>query len=281
MKTLIKQLKGKNKAGKKILIIAGVHGDEITPVYMLAKMLKDNDFDHNLKNVNSITIINGLNISGLKGKVRDVVSNSTQDLNRILSNDPEENCIELLKEYIKKNDVIIDIHSSPTCTEFALVDIDEYTQLVSDWCKKADVSCAFRYSGANTIKRYCLENGKLAVTLEINKMNVVDKISVFKSSKMIVKLIDASVDVNLLKSVLTETIKPMVEIKTYYTGLIETDLKNGDIINLGVILYTVLNFEGELISKVKASKSDCGLILCEPNNHFITRGDTLFLIQPL
>lgn len=73
MKTLVKKLKGGNVKGNNVLVIAGVHGNEITPVFTLAYMLKNNSFDKALKEVKSITVINGLNMSGLKkGAKRDV-----------------------------------------------------------------------------------------------------------------------------------------------------------------------------------------------------------------
>ena len=38
MRPLIKKIEGKNNFGKKILIIAGVHGNELTPIFAVGEM---------------------------------------------------------------------------------------------------------------------------------------------------------------------------------------------------------------------------------------------------
>ena len=105
---------GDNKNGKNVLIIAGVHGDEITPVYTLAKMVSGGLF--NLKNVESVTVLNGLNMTGLKSATRELQPKNSNDLNRSLISikDGVDGEQQLLEELISKNDVVIDIHSSPS-----------------------------------------------------------------------------------------------------------------------------------------------------------------------
>jgi predicted deacylase len=278
MKTLIKKLKGKNKKGKNVLIIAGVHGNEITPVYTLAHMLSFNLFDKHLESVKSITVINGLNMSGLKSGERDMQSRGTQDLNRSFHSEEEEECIDLLKEHIKKNDAVIDIHSSPTCAEFALIDIDEYMVSIEKWCKEAGINGAVRYSGANTIKRYCLEQGKMAVTLEINKLGLIDFKSSDKCIKMLDGLIESVGEVELSKNPVPNGIQPIQELSTHATGIMDFNFNNGELFSEGMTLYTVHDLEMNVIETFTADFD--GWVVCEPSRNFVSRGDTVYMVQP-
>ena len=280
MKPLIKTIEGSRKDGKNVLVIAGVHGDELTPIYTVGSMVKSKSglLNEPLKFVKSITIINCLNISGLRSGSRETSSNATNDLNRMLSNEDETDCLEILKEHIEKNDVVIDIHSSPTCAEFALVDIDEYTRSIMGWCEESNIKCAFRHSGANTIKRYCLEQDKLAVTLEINKMNTVDRESANRCMIMVQNLIKSCPDFEVEKGEpLIE--EPVREKKTYQEGIIDFWCKNGDSFLPGTVLCEIFDFEMNKIGEVKAEIA--GWVVCEPSSSYVKRGDTLFLIQPI
>jgi len=277
MKPLIKEIEGRKKYGKNVLVIAGVHGDELTPIYAVSKMLEKNSFNGVLDHFSKITVINGLNISGLRNNSREIASNSTQDLNRMFSKETPVECVEILKNNIEKNDVIIDIHSSPNCANFALIDIDEYTESIMNWCDDANIICAFRYSGADTIKRYCLDQGKLAVTIELNKMNVVDKDSAHDCEKMVNNLIVKSSDFKLKKSDFTIK-EPLRELKTHKEGIIDNYKKNGEYISEGSVICEIFDFEMMKIGDIKAETS--GYVICQPSNDYVKRGDTVFLIQP-
>ena len=91
MKRIIEKIKGGDKKGKKVLIIAGVHGDELTPIYTLSYMLKNKLF--NIDKVKSITVMNGINSSGIKSTTREISSNNTTDLNRMLSTESKVDMI--------------------------------------------------------------------------------------------------------------------------------------------------------------------------------------------
>lgn len=277
MRPLIKTIEGRNNFGKNVLIIAGVHGDELTPVFAVGNMIKISAFEDMKDKFSKITFINGLNISGLRNKTREISSDSTQDINRMLSNETPIEYTEILKKHIDKSDVVIDIHSSPTCANFALVDIDEYTESIMDWCVEADVKCAFRYSGANTIKRYCLEKGKLAVTLEINRMNTVDKSSADDCIRMVRWLVEKSENIVLEKRE-PKISEPMREVKTYHEGIINHYKKNGEYVSKGAVVAEVFDFGMDKIGEIKPETS--GWVVCQPNNDYVKRGDTVFLIQP-
>lgn len=213
-------------------------GDEITPIYTISKMIKDKLF--NVDNINKLTILNGVNYTGIINSKREIITNTSTDLNRILTTEEYCNCADLLSENIENNDIIIDIHSSPSCTEFALVDIDEYTNSIKKWCDKSELTTTFRYSGANTIKRYCLEKGKMAITFEINMMKKID----FDSSNRTIKLINnllMNTDFKIYKSL--PKVKEMRYLNTYTTGILLYNFKNGEYFKKGDILYTIFDFE--------------------------------------
>jgi predicted deacylase len=277
MRPLIKKIEGKNNFGKKILIIAGVHGNELTPVFAVGEMIRTSTFEELSDKFSKITFINGLNISGLRNNTREIFSDSSQDINRMLSNETSIEYIEILKEHIEDSDVVIDIHSSPTCANFALIDIDEYAESIMDWCVESDIKCAFRYSGASTIKRYCLEKNKLSVTLELNRMNTIDKNSANDCIKMVRRLIEKSNNFNLKKCE-PKISEPMRELKTYQEGIINNYRKNGDYISEGSVVAEVFDFSMDKIGEIKAETS--GWVVCQPSNDYVKRGDVIMLIQP-
>lgn len=287
MKSLITKFENPNSInGKNVLLIAGVHGDEITPVYTLAKMIQYiKNFDGNIdnipffKNIKQLTILNGINMSGMIKSQRDVFNDNTLDLNRLLITDDNSNSKSILKEHVDNNDIVIDIHSSPNCTEFVLIDIDEYTNSIKKWCDLSNVQYAFRYSGANTIKRYCLENNKYGLTLEINQMKTIDFDSSENALNIIFKLLDRiNIIPPLSKSRPNININELVELKTFTTGLVKHYFNCGQNISIGNILYDIYDLEFNLLYSHRSDIN--GIVICEPNKSFVSRGDVVYLIQP-
>jgi predicted deacylase len=277
MKTLIKKIKGKNKKGKNILIIAGVHGEEVTPVYSLSIFLRQY-VEVVKQDFKSITVINGINMDGLKHGTRDVPNNSTSDLNRMFVYETKTNALSLLKEHIEESDIVIDVHSSPSCMDFALIDIDEYMNSMKGWCDKSSVPAAFRYSGADTIKRYCLDMGKPALTIELNKLNVIDYASAKNGAEILTRLILRSKDYAKIEKKEPGYVKELVEIKTYVAGIVDYHLKNGQHFSAGDTLYSIQDLELNIIHDYVANFD--GFVVCEPTRQFAKRGDTLYLTQP-
>jgi predicted deacylase len=134
----IKTFKGNNEEGKNILIISGVHGDEITPIFC-TKLLQERLVKKTIVNVNSITIVSAVNKNGIKNNTRDITKKQSNDLNRLFTSDEQEDYVTILKNLIDGNDVIIDIHSSPNCTEFLLINQDFYANSYVEFCIKNDI----------------------------------------------------------------------------------------------------------------------------------------------
>ena len=149
----------------KILIISGVHGNEVSAVEVgmkLAEIYKDTE---------EIEIIPWANYSGLIAGTREMSPSSTRDLNRSFV-PYEENYVDKLKIAIDKADFVIDIHNSPRCAHFALLDINNKEQRLSNLCKHSGIEYGSRYSNGETIKDYvnCQEE-KLAITYEFPGMS--------------------------------------------------------------------------------------------------------------
>ena len=270
----IKTIKGGNPKGKNVLLISGVHGDEATPIYTLMLMLK-NPKSINTTNIKSLTILNGFNQNGILAHNRNMSFKPSTDLNRSLELKDFDYVLEL-KKYIEENDVIIDIHSSPACSEFALIDIDEYTTSLKKWCDLSNVPTAFRYSSANTIKRYSLLNNKIALTLEINKLNEIDIDSANKTIPLINNLL---INVNNIK--LKKTIPKVSEvllIKSYLNGIFISKKLNNLNIKKNEILGEIFDYSGEKIYTLKAPCD--GDIITFPNDTLVSRGETLYYFQP-
>jgi predicted deacylase len=190
---------------------------------------------------------------------------------------PSEDAFNLLKEHIEEHDVVIDIHSSPSCTEFALIDIDEYTSSMRKWCEAAKVQVACRYSGANTIKRYCLEKGKAALTLELNSLHTVDHISAREGVEMIRRLIETSSEyANATKDGPLATL--MAEIQCFTPGVVEFHLENGESFERGDTMFEIVDLEGKSLYSHNAPFD--GVVICEPSRHFVNRGEIILLVQP-
>jgi succinylglutamate desuccinylase len=166
----------KGKGEKNILILTGVHGNELTPVYvgyLLNEYILKNDKNYD-DNYHNLTLINAINIDGIRKNIRDVPLNNTDDLNRMFKTEVKEKYVDEIKELIDKNDVIIDIHSSPACTEFILLNNNEYSNSYVEFAEKFQIPYLLRFNNNDTIKKYCLEKGKISFTIEINKMNSID-----------------------------------------------------------------------------------------------------------
>ena len=275
---ITKEFKGENSRGKNVLILGGIHGDEITPIYQLSKMIKENTF--NLSKINKLTVLNAINMDGIRNKQRGTTVPSSDDLNRALSSNKDQtDVIKILKDYFTRIniDAVIDIHSSPSCTEFALVDIDEYTTSIKDWCDAAGVVSTFRYSGANTIKRYCLSQNKLALTLEVNKLNRIDYGSGNILHSIINRLLDTIDDYELVKT--KPNVVEMVDIKTYSEGFVESHVELGSRFEEGEVLCEILDLNMKVVNEIVAPFK--GIVLCDNSHSYVTRGDILFLVQPL
>jgi len=272
------------KGDKNILILSGVHGNELTPIYCSYLLSKYDDiffFDKKYiksKSFKKLTILSSINDDGIIKNTRDIPNNSTTDINRMFNSELKVNIQEELKTLINENDVIIDIHSSPHCTEFALINQDRKTNSYIDFLKNIDVNYAIRYSSANTIKKYCLDLNKIAFTIELNGMNKIDYDSAGKGFELVCKIIN-----NIRKFEVVESepkYDTLTELLTYRKGLFITELKPGDIIvplqQIGYVL-DLMSFEKHWIQY----KKDKAKIICFDIDQYVSGNKSICCLQKI
>lgn len=186
-----------NETGKKVLIIAGTHGNESNAVNLLSlywwhlKKLKyhidngqigdDYFIDEVLfpmfnqeKNIKSITIVNGLNETGLRYNTREFIQLSTtetDDLNRYFDDEkiPDKNDImEKLDQLIEEHDIVIDIHNTENVTACVSIALNINAPYYTDFCLKNKIPFILMENN-NTIKKHAdITKGKKAFTVEVS-----------------------------------------------------------------------------------------------------------------
>lgn len=166
---------------KKLLIIAGTHGNETLAVRLLAQLQDDLSKNKILFNdVGVITIANMFNESGLRNNSREWVDETqdSDDLNRSFTNGTPtgmDDAIIEMKSMIDSHDMVIDIHNSPTCVDMILLDANCYAESIASLYRQNGFNnCFYWASTSNTIKSYA--NRKCptkAITVEIGGMGQV------------------------------------------------------------------------------------------------------------
>ena len=258
---------------KSILIITGVHGDELTPINVGLILSKSNILNESKEKFKKITILNCLNKESIKKNKRELII----DINRSFSNKNEEDIIQLTKYEILSHDVILDIHSSPSCNEFVLLNLNETSYSYIDFCNKYNISYLIREFGSNTIKKYCLDLDKIAFTIELNGMNKIDYNS---TSKGIILVLDIINNIDNFKIIENKEVLLMQEILSPSNGIVIMDYKPGDFIknkdiignvyDLDTFEQTPIIFEGDIESQIITSSDGV----------YITDKDCICLIQP-
>ena len=160
---------------KKILIIAGIHGDESNAVNLLSKISRK--YEINYTDIGQVTFLNAINTTGLKYNTREFQeeeSKESNDLNRYFDDEVKEDKIQIMEElsqYIKEHDLIIDIHNSPNVViPSVVIALNEHAPFYIRKCVKLNIPYIL-HSNKNTIKKYAdLTLGKEAYTIEVNQM---------------------------------------------------------------------------------------------------------------
>ncbi len=273
----IKTSNGNNKDGFNILIISGVHGNELSPIYS-TYLLNNYIQQHKIGDYNSLTIITGVSNNAIIENSRDLVNSHTNDLNRMFSNF-NINEKELLKEYIDANDIIIDIHSSPNCTEFVLINQDENANSYVEFCKEIGVTYLLRYSNANTIKKFCLEKGKICFTLELNLLNYIDLVSSEKGVDIIINII------NNINKFDYRNEYPVYntygELNTYYSGIFIPKIKCGTILDKGDYIGDIIDLDSLKLYPVLYTSNVSAMLICLGSSSYVDASHSIGYVQPI
>lgn len=161
-----------------ILVVSGLHGNEHSAIlcsHYLEDLIGRRSFADNVKFAHAV------NMTGIKKNTRDFFKdeeNTVNDLNRLFSSEEltqsKDEVIDGLKEQIAQADIVIDIHNSPNCSNFFLVDLnDSYKAKLSFVASENFADCVFRYSPADTLKKYVNSfEDKLGFTYEFKGMDI-------------------------------------------------------------------------------------------------------------
>lgn len=280
--------KGRGKG--KILIISGVHGDEMTPVYLTHLIMEakaKSKFDLKFNDYNDyeiLTVVNAVNPDALKAKTRSYTDKSdSKDVNRIFGNIANDSIPEIKKELsdlIKDHDLIIDVHSSPdVVNEFVLIDANTVGSFYVDFCRKFDISWVARTIKINTIKSFAINQGKLAFTLELNGIGFTDKKSALKGIKIIDNIIKGAVKITNRYKTTFFPGKPFIyqdffDIKSKHEGILET--KDKTHFKKGDIIATIHQFSGW---DYLVAPCDC-MIFQSLDLKYVGVGESVVWLQP-
>jgi len=247
---------------KKVLMISGVHGNELTPLYttyLLRKKEKESE-------VNEIGLIN--NVREFKVPVNNNLNNAFSQTEISMTN-----CVKELKKKIDEHDIIIDIHSSYNCTECVLLNQDETTNSYVEYCKKNGINYVIRYSNTDTIKKYCIEKNKIAFTIESNGVNYIN----IGSSHNTIKLVDILLkNITNLKVIKSEPIYQIYkDIFTFRKGFLIFKRNVGEVVAKDNLICDIIEN-----NKSYPIKSDCtGRIIAYADSDYVCPGKSVCIIQ--
>lgn len=165
MEDIYPYISSRSKRKPKVLLVTGAHNNE-----EYAKYLVDNTSLLDTLGVTVRTFSMDLEDTPVS---RDIPIN----LNRIKDHEMVYNLAQKLNELyalIKQYDVIIDIHNSQNIENLNLISFsDESNPSFQNWASKYKLKTNFVYRRTkfNTISGYARDNGKIAITCEINGMN--------------------------------------------------------------------------------------------------------------
>ena len=165
MEDIYSYISSRSKRKPKVLLITGAHNNE-----EYAKYLVDNT---------SLLDTLGVTVRTFSMNLEDtpVSRDISINLNRIKDHEMVYNLAQKLNELyalIKQYDVIIDIHNSQNIENLNLISFSDESDLsFKDWASnyKLKTDFVYRRTKFNTISGYARDNGKIAVTCEINGMN--------------------------------------------------------------------------------------------------------------
>jgi predicted deacylase len=272
------EILGKNTTSKKILIISGVHGDELTPIYCtyLLSLIDYTKFDFH-----TITILSAINYDGIVKNTRDIPNTKTSDLNRMFTTEVKISEETELTKYINDNDIIIDIHSSPNCDEFVLINQDLNANSYIEFCDTHNIHYLNRYSSANTIKKYCMDLNKISFTLELVSIDYINYISAEKGKDIVLKIISECNNIIIKQS--EPIYDTYIELQTYKSGLFIPQCKCGDIVSYRDTIGTILQLNSFEVIDIQ-----CNLnfhshyrIICFGKTNYVDGNNSVCFLQPI
>lgn len=267
-----------------ILILGGVHGNEKSAIRCVEELVYDFKLKYPDKYPN-IHVIPHTNLQAVFNGTRESFDrDSNGDLNRAFHTMKNFNeTVEILESYLEMADVIIDVHNSPNCSHFALLDLQQtHIGNIIEWCKLSGVDVGCRYTTSSTIKNYCDFHDKMAITYEFKGMEY-DRMAIDEAKRDIHALIKTldKMPYNIPTKIDVTKIPEMLNIKTPVEGSISQigdnpfhiSYKKGD-----PIANVMVEFQNSSKSKLITAPCDGSIISIE--NKYCRAGETIILFQP-
>lgn len=267
-----------NNIGKKILITAGIHGNQHSSVLLgqrLAELIKNKDIKP--AGIKSITIINFINQYGIYSFRRQ--NQNDIDLNRQFSQGKSTiKEIQYIKKKIKQVDIVIDLHSSINSTEFFYLNNDRYLASYVDFLNKNELAYVINQISNDTVKTYANSLGKLGFTFEMNQScNSIDEVSVIRSIIYLKKLLNSISKLTLeINNNINYSCCKNIQMPT--TGRLKVLCQLGKIVDKDQVIAYINNGE-RTINVLSPCK---GIIIAFPIRYgYISIGSPIIAIQPL
>lgn len=254
---------------KNVLVIAGIHGNELTSVYATMELEKalEKYILINNQDIRKITIINFANQEAINTYQKNY---NFFDLNKDFSIErkPENKLTVEIIEEIKKHDIIIDTHTYGT--KFLtrnIISINNNLQAKTyvDFCNKYQIPFALNRFYQNSIKQYSIDLGKIAFTIELaGGVGKIDKQNATLGFNLIVRII------NFFK----EDYYPSNNAKYHEEYCLE-DLKAT---NTGIFIDNeIIDANSKVLSSYRPLEKN---IIFTTTNDFVSKGDYVLSIQP-
>lgn len=261
---------------KKVLILAGVHGNEKSAQLLAIELLHTELDFANL----DITILPVVNPTGSLSHTREYVNKNTHDLNRINTYKTEEMIRNTIISEINKCDLLIDIHNSPNCGNFCLFDnIHDYSAEIA-LLSACNVEYAHWNSKNYVNKTVAKSQGKLAITYEFKGM-IADKCDEYNKAKRDIMSILSAYNDNSNSALLDNTANTAVkrDICMLYApsaGFVEYHNPVNTIVELSQPICTIYqsSYNFKLSEDILAP---CRLKIIGYENEFVEAGSEIVL----
>jgi predicted deacylase len=156
---------------KDVLVIAGIHGNELTSIYAVMEFEKalEKYILINNPEIRKVTIINFANQEAINTAQRNY---NFFDLNKDFSIEmkPVNKITVEIVEEIKTHDIIICVHTyglKHLVKDIVSINNNAQAKTYVDFCNKYQIPFALNKYYQNSIKQYAIDLGKVAFTLEL------------------------------------------------------------------------------------------------------------------
>jgi predicted deacylase len=289
---------------RKILVVAGVHGNEHNAVLAAYRVYQDflTETDEKCKNDHTIRFLIGVNRWGLLNNMREwgtradvypdpMPEDKPIDFNRVFADENLENVEDsasimrdTIKEAIKEADIVIDVHNSPACENMVLLNNDEYTYDTIAFIEAIHHRYMVWESQTSTIKKYAIDHGKVGLTVELGGMTLgAQDGAVMIDQVASLKTLINWLDFYMPKFKKSDRLPPHLLAQTIHAnayGLIDTvkynryaEMKKGD------VFATMITDSDNPADAEFRAPCDGYLVACE-DRRLLKPGDEIFTWQP-